>query len=80
MKVNGHRYRVPCACNSFYSYILILLKLYRCLNHALKICMWFGYNPQINFYLFFRNFNLSRFLGIYTKKVYVVWIYVILRL
>ena len=29
--------------------IPILLKLYRCLHHALKMCMWFGYNPQINF-------------------------------
>ena len=29
--------------------IQILLKLYRCCDHALKICMWFGYNPQINF-------------------------------
>ena len=24
----------------------ILLKLYRCCDHALKICMWFGYNPH----------------------------------
>ena len=22
-------------------------KLYRCFCHGLKICMWFGYNPQI---------------------------------
>ena len=32
MKVYGH---------SFYSFIPILLKLYRCLDRALKICMWF---------------------------------------
>ena len=37
--------------------IPILLKLYRCCDHALKMCMWFGYNPQINFYHFFRNLN-----------------------
>ena len=30
--------------------IQILLKLYRCLDDALKICMCFGYNPQVNFY------------------------------
>ena len=29
--------------------IQILLKLYRCLGDALKICMCFGYNPQVNF-------------------------------
>ena len=29
--------------------IQILLKLYRCLDDALKICMCFGYNPQVNF-------------------------------
>ena len=40
---------VPCVRNSSYSFIPILLKLYRCLHHALKMCMWFGYNPQINF-------------------------------
>ena len=36
-------------CNSSYSLILIFLKLYIHHDHALKICMWFGYNPQINF-------------------------------
>ena len=29
--------------------IPILLRLYRCLDLALKMCMYFGYNPQINF-------------------------------
>ena len=58
MKVNGQW--VPCASNSSYSYIQIRLKLYRCLDHALKICMWFGYNPQINFC----HFELSHFSSI----------------
>ena len=48
--------------NSSYSFILILLKLYRCCDHALKICMWFGYNPQINFVTFLQ-FELSYFFG-----------------
>ena len=74
MKVNGQW--LPCASNSSYSYIPILLKLNRCLDHALEIRMWFGYNSHVNFY---RNLNVSRFSGIYTKKVHVVWIYVILR-
>ena len=41
--VNG-----PCGRNS-YSFIQILSKLHWCFGHGLKICMWFGYNPQINF-------------------------------
>ena len=77
MKVNGQW--VPCASNSSYSYIHILLKLYRCLDYTLKIRMWFGYNPHFNLHLFFRNLNLIDS-GIYTKKVHVVSIYVILRL
>ena len=55
--------------NSSYSFIPILLKLYRCCDHALKICIWFGYNPQINFCHFFRNLNLAIFSGIFTMKV-----------
>ena len=57
-------YRVPCVRNSSNSFIPILLKLYRCCDHASKICMWFGYNPQINFCHFFHNLNLVMFSGI----------------
>ena len=35
MKVNGQW--VPCVHNSSYSFIPILLKLYRCLDHALNV-------------------------------------------
>ena len=60
--------------NSSYSFIPILLKLYRCCDHASKICMWFGYNPQINFCHFFRNLNLAIFSGIFTMKVNGQWV------
>ena len=50
---------------SSYNLILILLKLCRHCDHALKICMWFGYNPQINFCHFFLQFELSHFLDIF---------------
>ena len=57
MKVNGPCVApieyVPCVRNSSYSFILILLKLYSCLYNALKIRIWFAYNPQPNFYHFF---------------------------
>ena len=59
MKVN--RQRVPCVRNSSYSFIPIILKLYRCLHHTLKMCMWFGYNPQIKFWHFFCKLNLVVF-------------------
>ena len=74
IKVNGQW--VPCVRNSSYSFIPSLLKLYSSLEHALKIRMWFGYNLHFNFYHFFEVW-FSRFSGIYTKKVHVVWIYVI---
>ena len=67
MKVNGQW--VPCVRNCSYSFIPILLKLYRCLNQALKICMWFGYDTQINFYYFCSQFELSHFSVILTMKV-----------
>ena len=48
-------------CNSSYNLIPILLKLCKHCDHALKICMWLGYTPQINFCPFFYNFNLVVF-------------------
>ena len=58
MKANGQC--IPCVHNS-YSFILILLKLYMCYDHRLKMCMWFGYNHQIIFGHFFCNLNLVIF-------------------
>ena len=37
-------------------------------EHGLKICMWFGYNPQIIFYHFFRKLNLAIFLAFLLSK------------
>ena len=37
------------------------LKLYRCLYHALKICISFGYNPKTIFFPHFSQFELSHF-------------------
>ena len=60
--------------NSSYSLMPILLKLYRLCDHTLKICMWFGYNPRINFCHFFRNSNLGIFSGILTMKANGQWV------
>ena len=51
MKV--YRQWVPCECNSSYNFIPIFLKLCTCFCHGLEMCMWFGYNPWINFCHFF---------------------------
>ena len=40
---------VPCERNSSYNFIPIFLKLCTYFLHDLKMCMWFGYNPCINF-------------------------------
>ena len=52
---------VPCIGNSPYSFWWILLKLYRCFNDGLEICILFFQNPEIIFYHFFRIFNLDIF-------------------
>ena len=52
---------VPCERNSSYNFIPIFLKLCTCFLHGLKMCMWFGYNPCINFchFFYFVNFVVS---------------------
>ena len=52
---------VPCERNSSYNFIPIFLKLCTCFLHGLKMCMWYGYNPCINFCHFFHfaNFVIS---------------------
>ena len=70
MKVNGQL--APCVHNFSYSFIPIFMKLYRCLDHALKMCVWFGYNPQINFETFFRNLNLVLFQTFYNESEWTV--------
>ena len=42
--VNG--LKVFCVGNSSHSFMLIPLKLYKCLGHGRKMCISFGYNPQ----------------------------------
>ena len=65
-KVNGQG--IPCGHKSSYSFIPILLKLHKCFGLGLKICMCFGYSPQIIFVNFFTN-ELSHFSGIFYNKV-----------
>ena len=53
---NGSEWTVGTLCAQLNSF-----EIYRCLNLALKMCMWFGYDPQINFITFFLQFELSHF-------------------
>ena len=48
-----YRQWVPCERNSSYNFIPIFLKPCTCFLHGLKMCMWFGCNPCINFCYFF---------------------------
>ena len=64
-KVNGQG--IPCGRNSSCSFIPILMKLQRCFGHGMKICMWFGYNPQIILSLFCK-LNLVIFQALYITK------------
>ena len=52
-------YWVPCATS--YSFPPIVLKLFRCFLHGMKMCMCFGYNPLIIFSHFFCFVNLVVF-------------------
>ena len=61
-KVN--RQWVPCAHNSSYSFMPIILKLHRCFGYGLKMCMWFGYTPQILLSLF-PQVERSYYIGVY---------------
>ena len=61
--IEVNRYYASCVCNFSYSFALIPLKLYRCSGHGLKMCILFGYNPQI--ILLFLQIEFSRFLGVY---------------
>ena len=55
----------------------ILLKLHRCFGYGLKMCMWFGYNPQIIFCHFFRNLNFVFFRHYNYQQDYVDSMYLV---
>ena len=44
-----YRQWLPCKCNSLYSFMPIFLKLCTCFCHGLEMCMWFEFNPAVNF-------------------------------
>ena len=59
--------------------MLIPLKLYRYLGHGLKMCILFGYNPQIIFCHFFQKMNIvifaakvNRIQGILCIKLFMI--------
>ena len=56
-----YRQWVPCERNSSYNFIPIFLKLCTCFHYDLEICIWFGYNPWINFCHLFHFVNFVIF-------------------
>ena len=67
-KVNMNRFKVFCVGNSFYSFMPILLKFYRCLGHDLKMCVSFRNNPH-SIFVTFLQVELSHFSGIITFEM-----------
>ena len=62
---------IPCRRNSSYSFIPILSKLHWCFGHGLKTCMWFGYQPQINFIIYIKpQLNVYHFSSIFPLQCY----------
>ena len=49
-----YRQWVPCKCNSIYNFAHLFF-------HSLKICMWFGFNPAVNFCHFLLTFSVFNF-------------------
>ena len=54
--------------------MLILLKFHRCFGPCLKMCLWFGYNPQITcIFIPLVQIELRHFSGVVTiKSEYIV--------
>ena len=51
----------------------IVLKLFRCFLHGMKMCMWFGYNPLIIFFSLFLFCELGLF-SAQNAIVYRQWV------
>ena len=52
-------------------YADFFLKLYNCFCHGVKICTWFGYNPQAYFITVSAFYTVSFLSGSDTIKVYI---------
>ena len=59
MKV--YRQWVPCKRNSLYNFIPFFMQLCTSFFHGLKMCMWSGFNPAVNFCHFSTLLTLSFF-------------------
>ena len=46
-------------------------------GHGLKMCMWFGFNPAVNFCHFSSLFTLSFFAGVTQLHQSLIYIYII---
>ena len=69
-----NRYKVSCVCIFSYSFMLIALKLYGCLDHGLKVL--FGHNPQIIFLQFYADsFETLQVFRSWSKDLHIVLAY-----
>ena len=56
---------LPCKHNSLYNFMPIFMQLCTSFFHGLKMCMWFRFNPAINFCHFSTLYILSLFHFVY---------------
>ena len=68
MKV--YRQRVPCKRNSIYNFAHFF--------HGLKMCMWFGFNPAVNFWHFSTLLTFSVYIEqvrhqLHWSSIYIYW-------
>ena len=61
MKV--YRQWLPCKRNSLYNFMPVFMQLCTSFFHGLKMCIWFGFNPAVNFCHFSILLTLSFFAG-----------------
>ena len=50
--IKVYRQWVPCKRNSLYNFNPFFMQLCTSFFHGLKMCMWFAFNPAVNFYHF----------------------------
>ena len=59
--MKAYRQWLHCKHNSLYNFNPLFMQLCTSFFHGLKICMWFGFNPAINFCHFSTLLTLSFF-------------------
>ena len=64
-----YRQCVPCKHNSLDNFILNFMQLFTSFFHGLKMCIWLGFNPGVNFVTFpLINLSFFKFLQVWHQR------------